>query len=161
MQENKPTLKFNFTIEKRWGVSIFELFGPQHLSHWALVCISPYCSCKRHWSEAGNGLHGPGCNLPSPPFLNATDKNIKKVTNFIKMKYVCLRWMVLTGSTCWHNQQAKVQLTIIETFLNKLDQNRYFVKCDACFVLLCCTECLKIFLLSMLFKDYHQNKIFL
>ena len=37
MQENKPTLKFNFTIEKRWPVSIFELFGPQHLSHWALV----------------------------------------------------------------------------------------------------------------------------
>ena len=36
MQENKPTLKFNFTIEKRWPVSIFELFGPQHLSHWAL-----------------------------------------------------------------------------------------------------------------------------
>ena len=39
MQENKPTLKFNFTIEKRWGVSIFEFFGPQHLSHWALMCI--------------------------------------------------------------------------------------------------------------------------
>ena len=37
MQENKPTLKFNFTIEKRWPVSIFELFGPQHLSHWALL----------------------------------------------------------------------------------------------------------------------------
>ena len=37
MQENKPTLKFNFTIEKRWPVSIFELFGPQHLSHWALI----------------------------------------------------------------------------------------------------------------------------
>ena len=37
MQENKPTLKFNFTIEKRWPVSIFELFGPQHLSHWALM----------------------------------------------------------------------------------------------------------------------------
>ena len=28
MQENKPTLKFNFTIEKRWPVLIFELFGP-------------------------------------------------------------------------------------------------------------------------------------
>ena len=40
--------------------------------------ISPYCSCKRHWSEVGNGLHPPGCNLPWPPFLNATDKNIKK-----------------------------------------------------------------------------------
>ena len=40
MQENKPTLKFNFTIEKRWPVSIFELFGPQHLSHWALMSIS-------------------------------------------------------------------------------------------------------------------------
>ena len=39
MQENKPTLKFNFTIEKRWPVSIFELFGPQHLSHWALMRI--------------------------------------------------------------------------------------------------------------------------
>ena len=36
MQENKPTLKFNFTIEKRWPVLIVELFGPQHLSHWAL-----------------------------------------------------------------------------------------------------------------------------
>ena len=39
MQENKPTLKFNFTIEKRWPVSIFELFGPQRLSHWALLYI--------------------------------------------------------------------------------------------------------------------------
>ena len=39
MQENKPTLKFNFTIEKRWPVSIFELFGPQHLSHWARTTI--------------------------------------------------------------------------------------------------------------------------
>ena len=39
MQENKPTLKFNFTIEKRWPVSIFELFGPQQISHWALMVI--------------------------------------------------------------------------------------------------------------------------
>ena len=45
--------------------------------------------------------------------------------------------------------------------LNKLDHNRYFVKCDTCFILLYCTGYLKIFLLSMLFKDYHQNKIFL
>ena len=37
MQENKPTLKFNFTIENWWPVLIFEPFGPQHLSHWALI----------------------------------------------------------------------------------------------------------------------------
>ena len=53
MQENKPTLKFNFTIEKRWPVSIFELFGPQHLSHWALLITHEYhkaaiISCKCH-----------------------------------------------------------------------------------------------------------------
>ena len=35
MQENKPTLKFNFTIEKRWPVSKFSFWH----SHWALVCI--------------------------------------------------------------------------------------------------------------------------
>ena len=34
MQENKPTLKFNFTIEKRWGVSKFSFWH----SHWALSC---------------------------------------------------------------------------------------------------------------------------
>ena len=33
MQENKPTLKFNFTIEKRWPVSKFSFWH----SHWALV----------------------------------------------------------------------------------------------------------------------------
>ena len=32
MQENKPTLKFNFTIEKRWPVSKFSFWH----SHWAL-----------------------------------------------------------------------------------------------------------------------------
>ena len=47
MQENKPTLKFNSTIEKRWGVSIFELFGPQHLSHWALIFINTLSSHKK------------------------------------------------------------------------------------------------------------------
>ena len=47
MQENKPTLKFNFTIEKRWPVSIFELFGPQHLSHWALPTIIG----AHHWCQ--------------------------------------------------------------------------------------------------------------
>ena len=50
MQENKPTLKFNFTIEKRWPVSIFELFGPQHLSHWALIIIF---RTKTPWSSWG------------------------------------------------------------------------------------------------------------
>ena len=50
MQENKPTLKFNFTIEKRWPVSIFELFGPQHLSHWALLVVS-LCFLGFTWSE--------------------------------------------------------------------------------------------------------------
>ena len=33
MQENKPTLKFNFTIEKRWTVSKFSFWH----SHWALL----------------------------------------------------------------------------------------------------------------------------
>ena len=33
MQENKPTLKFNFTIEKRWPVSKFSFWH----SHWALI----------------------------------------------------------------------------------------------------------------------------
>ena len=70
--------------------------------------ISLYCSCKRHWrhwrhcwrhwSEAGNGLHRPGCNLPLPPFLNATDKNIKKWLIFIKIKYIRLRGSVRLGS---------------------------------------------------------------
>ena len=35
MQENKPTLKFNFTIEKRWPVSKFSFWH----SHWALMYI--------------------------------------------------------------------------------------------------------------------------
>ena len=35
MQENKPTLKFNFTIENRWPVSKFSFWH----SHWALVSI--------------------------------------------------------------------------------------------------------------------------
>ena len=38
MQENKPTLKFNFTIEKRWPVSKFSFWH----SHWALVDTGPY-----------------------------------------------------------------------------------------------------------------------
>ena len=33
MQENKPTLKFNFTLEKRWPVSKFSFWH----SHWALM----------------------------------------------------------------------------------------------------------------------------
>ena len=36
MQENKPTLKFNFTIEKRWPVSKFSFWH----SHWALCRAS-------------------------------------------------------------------------------------------------------------------------
>ena len=82
MQENKPTLKFNFTIEKRWpvskfsfwqshwalinnicfcnilfepihsiernSVSFFDLFGPQHLSHWALNCLYTFCPYAAH-----------------------------------------------------------------------------------------------------------------
>ena len=70
--------------------------------------ISLYCSCKRHWrhwrhcwrhwSEAGNGLHRHGCNLPLPPFLNGTDKNIKKWLIFIKIKYIRLRGSVRLGS---------------------------------------------------------------
>ena len=56
MQKNKPTLKFNFTIEKKWPVSIFELFGPQHLSHWALLyknCCTQASPgrCVHHWSQ--------------------------------------------------------------------------------------------------------------
>ena len=35
MQENKLTLKFNFTIEKRWGVSKFSFWH----SNWALISI--------------------------------------------------------------------------------------------------------------------------
>ena len=35
MQENKPTLKFNFTIEKRWPVSKFSFWH----SHWALLSV--------------------------------------------------------------------------------------------------------------------------
>ena len=35
MQENKPTLKFNFTIEKRWPVSKFSFWH----SHWALLTV--------------------------------------------------------------------------------------------------------------------------
>ena len=60
MQENTPTLKFNFTKEKRWPVSIFELFGPQHLSHWALLyreVLVFWCllclRCQRSWDEMG------------------------------------------------------------------------------------------------------------
>ena len=38
MQENKPTLKLNFTMEKRWGVSKFSFWH----SHWALTRIYPH-----------------------------------------------------------------------------------------------------------------------
>ena len=58
VQENKPTLKFNFTIEKRWPVSIFGLFGPQHLSHWALMCISrTTLDCSATCSTRGRLLY--------------------------------------------------------------------------------------------------------
>ena len=58
MQENKPTLKFNFTIEKRWPVSIFELFGPQHLSHWALVFSLSAHLASETGAEGGGGRGG-------------------------------------------------------------------------------------------------------
>ena len=35
MQENKPTLRFNFTIEERWPVSKFSFWH----SHWALLTV--------------------------------------------------------------------------------------------------------------------------
>ena len=52
MQENKPTLKFNFTIEKRWGVSKFSFWH----SHWALMwslqsSIRP--PCRLDWCDSG------------------------------------------------------------------------------------------------------------
>ena len=62
MQENKPTLKFNFTIEKRWGVSIFELFGPQHLSHRALstwLCLLRHSGCIGKASMHKNPIQRP------------------------------------------------------------------------------------------------------
>ena len=43
MQENKPTLKFNFTIEKRWPVSKFSFWH----SHWALVSTQPDCQTPK------------------------------------------------------------------------------------------------------------------
>ena len=49
MQENKPTLKFNFTIEKRWGVSKFSFWH----SHWALIHNSQK-KCK--WKEKQGGI---------------------------------------------------------------------------------------------------------
>ena len=68
MPENKPTLKFNFTIEKRWPVSIFELFGPQHLSHWALM--------SRGLTSASHVLKG--CELDGGP-SNLVNKKVECV----------------------------------------------------------------------------------
>ena len=70
MQENKPTLKFNFTIEKRWPVSIFELFGPQHLSHWALLYSSCFHDHQFVFSGAlGNLWQSFLCSSPSSSSL--------------------------------------------------------------------------------------------
>ena len=52
MQENKPTLKFNFTIEKRWPVSKFSFWH----SHRALLCIlQPVQSVNSFFSSKEQG----------------------------------------------------------------------------------------------------------
>ena len=85
MQENKPTLKFNFTIEKRWPVSIFELFGPQHLSHWALIsnwknlliCFHLF-PCQ---ALATRGVHVTYGGMSRKPVTAATSHMIFKVSS--------------------------------------------------------------------------------
>ena len=86
MQENKPTLKFNFTIEKRWPVSIFELFGPQHLSHWALIhmlCIDLWDLNRQLrfclWLPGVLSLGGP---ISFPLFLCLHNMSVRQLKEF-------------------------------------------------------------------------------
>ena len=60
MQENKPTLKFNFTIEKRWGVSKFSFWH----SHWALA--PTFSQVKGHCSSFGRLQLPQVRSLPDP-----------------------------------------------------------------------------------------------
>ena len=89
------------------------LHGKCHLKFpfWLLAHL-PYCSCKilersSKWASS---------SWLQPSFASFYKCNWQKhKRSLIKIKNICLKWIVLTGST-WHNHQAKVQLTTIKTF---------------------------------------------
>ena len=103
MQENKPTLKFNFTIENRWPVSKFSFWH----SHWALLhtlsMLLSHCSVIIYASWVSD------CLIVLPTVITDTERHLLKIpfANFlhISMQVVsCINIALFCHQNYGHHQ---------------------------------------------------------